>query len=213
MGAGPAKDSKVPSDITQLYEELRTEIDFLAKAEPGKPTDATAYPDPAKLSPIERRLLVRSVFSFIEALVFCTKVLALESSRAAALSRGELAMAQDEDYEISDSGEVTTRPARLRFLSNLKFAFRLLAKVEGADYQLDISGSGWQALQRALKVRDRLMHPKAVGDLQVGDDEVRDALRAFIWFEDQAVLILEKVVQALHYQLARTKRQRKEPGS
>jgi hypothetical protein len=111
-------------------------------------------------------------------------------------------LAVEEVYDLDSSGQVEKRRAKLRTISNIRFAFSLLAKANQANFTLDVSQKGWQLLQHTLKVRDRLMHPKVPGDLDVFDDEIRDALRAFIWFEEQIRSILLASVNVLQKQAA-----------
>lgn len=172
-------------DVGELFDELTAEMDLLAKVLPSEGGAYREYPDPAKLKQVERRLLVRSAFAFIEAVVFNVKSLGLVLGKNNKLSPGEIALAKEEDYELDDLGNVKIRPARLRFMSNLRFAFALAAKAAGINYQLDVGGAGWQALREALPVRDRLMHPKKAADIIVTDKEVRDALDAFKWVVKQ----------------------------
>jgi hypothetical protein len=181
---------KIESDSDDIrtfkfFGELAEEVEFLARPSPCEPGTRKIYPDPARLSPIERRLLVRSVFSFIEAVVFTLKTTTLMFKKAENLSAGEVALAKEEDYELDDSGAVKIRSARLKFRSNFRFAFALAAKVGEIDWQLNVSDAGWQALTNALPVRDRLMHPKRAADLVVSDNEIRDAMKAYEWVFDQ----------------------------
>ncbi|MET0168243.1 MAG: hypothetical protein ABW318_25045, partial [Vicinamibacterales bacterium] len=44
------------------------------------------------------------------------------------------------------------------------------------------SDNGWRQLQDALKVRDRLTHPKQGSDLVVSDDALRACHEAYTWF-------------------------------
>jgi hypothetical protein len=142
------------------------------------------YAEPTTFSAVERRLLVRSVFSFIEALIYRLKIGALLETEER-LSPGEVALAKEEDYELADSGTVQTRNARLRFLSNFRFAFCVSAKASDVEFHLDVGGDGWTALRCALSVRDRITHPKVAGDLVISDDEVRSAMKAYTWALDQ----------------------------
>ncbi len=97
----------------------------------------------------------------------------------------EIALINEEDYELDDTGAVKTRKARLRFSGNFRFAFAVAAKAAGVTYQLDVGGDGWRTLRDVVKVRDRLMHPKKSGDLDVTNSEVRDVMAAFRWVLDQ----------------------------
>lgn len=131
-------------------------------------------------SPTDRRALVRSVFAFVESMLFALKQEALHHSSI--FSPAELALLREESYELGDDGEAWIRPARLTLKRNLKFTFIAFAKAWRTRSRLDLSDAGWQNFQSALKVRDRLMHPKRIADLDVSDDEVRMVNHASVWF-------------------------------
>lgn len=190
-----------------LYRELVCEIEFLAKAHKDRSTGTTQFLDPATLSGFERRTLVRSIFSFVEALSYSVKGLAMESNNAINLSIGERLLALEEAYELSEKGEVKKRPPKLKTIPNVQFAFKLLADVEGSDWTLDTSSKGWQSLLRTSKVRDRLMHPKTLSDLTVSDNETRDAWDSFTWFQEQINNALKVIAQSLEKQLGSFKAQ------
>lgn len=189
-------------ELRAMHLELSTEIAVLAKAEPSDSDRATRFPDPAKLSQLERRLLTRSVFSYVEAMCFSLKQWALSSHRAGNLTNAERALAAEESYELADNGCPVVRTAKLRLLANIRFAFHVAAKARNVSFALDASGRGWQALQRSHGVRDRLMHPKRTSDLTVKDAEARDVLGAFIWFSAQIVSLLLEIVAANEAEIA-----------
>jgi hypothetical protein len=188
--------------MSEVYIELRQEIELLAKAKPVESNVPVKFPDPVCLSQIERRVLVKSIFSFVEAMSYSMKVFALDSSDVSRLTQEEQLLAVEQEYYLDSSGHAKIRRAKLQTLGNVRFAFAILAKAALADFSLDVSNESWQILQRALKVRDRLMHPKGPDDLSVSDDEIRDALRAFIWFEHQITLILAATINSLEKQIA-----------
>lgn len=183
-----------PGLLQSMWAELRAEIETLGNALPTKDPQGTRFPDPADLSVVQRRILVRSIAAFIEALTFSMKALALESNNADALSGEERMVALERVPELTDAGTVESRPAKLRTLSNIRYGFNLLAKVDRAEFQLDVSGEGWSHLRATLAVRDRVAHPKTLEDLNVSDHEARRALCAFIWFEGQLVVLILKVL-------------------
>jgi hypothetical protein len=51
-------------------------------------------------------------------------------------------------------------------------------------YDLDLGGKGWEAFQIAIKLRDRLMHPKRPEDLIVTDQVLESTAIGFNWFLD-----------------------------
>lgn len=180
-------------EIKELFEELSAEVDLVAKASPNESGTEKRYADPITLSAVERRLLIRSVFSFIEAIMYRVKIGAFlwDTGR---LSPGEIALIKEEDYELDDSGTVKTRRARLTLFSNFRFAFAIAAKAADVDFHVDYGGDGWRALRHALPVRDRLMHPKRTADLRVTDDEVRNAMTAFVWVVEQMTHLATQIL-------------------
>lgn len=71
---------------------------------------------------------------------------------------------------------------QLSIINNIKFAFRTYARAHMTDYELNIGNSKWDDFKKSLTVRDRLMHPKRVEDLEVSDEEMDRLQRAYDWF-------------------------------
>jgi len=131
-------------------------------------------------NPTDRRALVRSVFAFVESMLFALKQEALK--HPAIFSSSEVALLREESYELGDDGEARIRPAKLTLKRNLKFTFSSFAKAWRTRDRLELSGAGWQDFRSALRVRDRLMHPKSIADLDVSDEEIRAVNHTSVWF-------------------------------
>lgn len=183
-------------ELVAIYSILRDEIDRLAEAK-EYPDGSGEYPDPVTLNPVARRLLVRSVYSFVEAMAYRLKQDAVESAPPGALSPAEHALCVEQSYDLGANGQPETRRAKLRTLSNLRFAFDVAARAYGSSFALDVSGAEWQALQQGLAVRDRLMHPKLAADLTVTDAEIRTSMKGFHWIHKRVLALIESQVSAL----------------
>jgi hypothetical protein len=130
-----------------------------------------------------RRAYVRSVFAFIEGILHRMKRTAFHlGNTLGTLLIAEMILIDGASFDIDDKGEVVARPFFIKFLNNLKFSFRVYSKIAGSSFKLDLGGNGWRKLQEAVKVRDRLMHPKVTTDLDVTDAEVEATKKAFDWF-------------------------------
>ena len=116
----------------------------------------------------DRRALVRSVFAFVESMLFAMKQEILNTPHGFTI--GEFALLRDESYELAENGEARVKTAKLTLKSNLKFTFASWAKATETTCKLDLSDDGWQNFQAAIKVRDRLMHPKRASDLNVTEE-------------------------------------------
>ena len=137
-----------------------------------------------KLSQPERRIYVRSTFATIEAWIYVMKQMALRmhpDPKCRTISEAERTFAQEHEYRLTDSGDVETRRTKISLEANLRFGFKLLAKAGSVSSELDVSGSEWQSFRRAIKIRDRITHPKSISDLNISDEDYNDVSKGFGW--------------------------------
>lgn len=87
----------------------------------------------------------------------------------------------------SFQGEPASRRKPLPFLENARFALtrylRVIRRRGQPDRRPDFSGSGWAAFRDAVKVRNRLTHPKNLKEGRVSDADLRVVRRAVEWWE------------------------------
>jgi hypothetical protein len=134
-------------------------------------------------SQTHKRAYVRSVFAFIEGVLHRTKIETLHIGiLLGSISSYELVVLEGARLEVDDKGRVTYKPLYPAFLNNVQFTFRTFSKSIGSSFELNTTGQGWKNLRRAVKVRDRLMHPREATDLQVSDAEIEATKKAFEWF-------------------------------
>jgi hypothetical protein len=159
--------------LNALLSELTKELGAVLK---GKHKDNLSQP--------ERRMYVRSTFATIEAWIYVMKQMALRmhpDPKCPTISEAERAFAQEHEYRLTDSGDVETRRAKISLETNLRFGFKLLAKAGSIPSELNVSGSDWQSFRRAIKIRDRITHPKSVSDLNISDEDYNDVSDGFGW--------------------------------
>jgi hypothetical protein len=153
-----------------------------------------------KLSQPERRMYVRSTFAAIEAWIYVMKQMALgwhPDPNCLTISEAERLFAQEHEYRLTDSGEVETRRTKISLEANLRFGFKLLAKAGSVPSVLDVSGSEWQSLKRAIKIRDRITHPKSISDFNISDEDYNDVSVGFGWvLSSYGKLVAEIVLKA-----------------
>jgi len=71
----------------------------------------------------------------------------------------------------------------LPFGDSVKVSQRLLPKSIGASFLIDYSmDPGFKDLCATSKVRDRLMHPKHLSDIQVSENDIKAVGRGVTWF-------------------------------
>ena len=143
-----------------------------------------------------RRQYVRTVFAMIEGMVFATKQLAT-GVPGETMEPAETAMLRGVAYDLDEKGKAVTKTARLALEREVRFALRMYAKSVGLQYELDVSGRGWQALTGAKLVRDRLMHPKRAEDLDVSNAELETAKEAALWFRQEHSDLQEAMIDQI----------------
>src|SRR4030095_3272513 len=79
-------------------------------------------------------------------------------------------------------GDLQERTQFIQLKTNIQYTFKVAADTYRSSYVLD-KGSGWQAFLRAIKVRDRITHPKDPAKMAISDQEVEDVNLALNWFE------------------------------
>jgi hypothetical protein len=136
-------------------------------------------------SKFEVRQLVRSAFAYIEAVTFSVKCKAAERcmDKNIPITISERYFAAEVRYDLTDKGEIIERPAQIRLTQNIRFAFNLLARANQIEPLFDPSSKWWSCLRKAIKVRDRLMHPRMPGDLDISTDELLAVMDAKDGFE------------------------------
>lgn len=154
--------------------------------------------------PLDYRSYMRSLFALIESTMYSQKQLAKHVDTAlkatpiwsdiAGLSQLELLAIDEKTFQINDDGSVKATDSFIRFRQNFKFSFVVLGKCCGSDFRPPYDKSkGWDSLQKTLKVRDKLMHPKSVKDLDVTPTEFKDAQRASNWFAQVFQIALQSI--------------------
>lgn len=133
------------------------------------------------------RQLIRAIFSYLEALTFSVKVRSASHclERAIDLTPPERYFAADAEFDLNEKGEVIEVVAKISFARNLRFAIAMNRKANAVNQSFDASVEWWSCLKKAIKVRDRLTHPKLASDLDVSGEDIIYALRAKEGFEQE----------------------------
>jgi hypothetical protein len=146
-----------------------------------------------KKSQLARRNSVRAAFAAIEGWTWTLKLSALQLEQRGEIefSSGERALLTEASYELDNKGQVKTRPARLSLLTNIRFAVAAFAKASAVEFELLSSGEKWDAFRRAIKIRDRLVHPKSIHEFRVTDEDFLIVDDAVSWWTAEISRLLQ----------------------
>lgn len=126
------------------------------------------------------RQLIRAIFAFIEGVTFSAKASSVWRcmNKGIEITPQEQYFSVDTEYELNDRGEVVETVAKLSLARNVRFAIALNRRAHGVCVPFDASVEWWACLKEAIKIRDRLTHPKLPGDLDVSASDIIKALKA-----------------------------------
>lgn len=135
------------------------------------------------------RQFIRAIFAYIEAVTFSVKAWSAGycMENDIDITPQERYFATDTEYELNDRGEVVETVAKISLARNIRFALSMNRKAHGVSQSFDASVEWWSCMKKAIRVRDRLTHPKMPGDLDVSGDDIVDALKAKAGFESEVM--------------------------
>jgi hypothetical protein len=138
-------------------------------------------------SQTNRRAYVRAVFSSIEGIAFILRQEALNpyySGPPDHLETAEIALLMEEDYQIDSRGRAKTKQYVGPTLPLIKFSIGSFIKAYELDRQADYGGQGWEDLQAAAAIRNRITHPRSGNALEITDSEMEQIVAAYDWFNN-----------------------------
>lgn len=146
-----------------------------------------------------RRALVRAVFAYIEgsSFGFRSAALSLACIRNVSLTVAESLICREVTYALNEKGQVEERQILSPSLANLRFALAIFSKVAGAPYDFPAGDSQFESLQVAQRIRNRLMHPRRIQELEVSPEEQAIVTGALDWIREQQT----KIVAAFAFRL------------
>jgi hypothetical protein len=159
-------------------------------------------------NPFFVRTYIRTVFAFIEGAAYVMRTAAQDLLVQRASVRNwqdaqKSVLLSSRAAKILPNGRITDERMRQPFKHMLAFTIRTLAEELGEDTSKLLSDNGWQSLQDAIDIRDRLTHPKQVEEVQVSQGELQKVLKGQGWFQDVTLRLLAKHQQIV---LGRTKK-------
>lgn len=140
-----------------------------------------------------RRELVRSVAAALEGLHWnLRESVAANSFFLLRLTSIERAALEGETYQIGTKGDIRPQPAFIPLTTSTRMLFRIVKQMD-EGFEMDLGGKGWAALKKTIEVRNRLVHPKGAGGVKVSDQEMNEAIEAFVWFSAKVIATVKRL--------------------
>jgi hypothetical protein len=139
-----------------------------------------------------RRTLVRTSFATIEGLINSLNQTIMET-----FNSGFIELTGKEIEELTE--QVRTRKGDLRpkFLplgNKVSCSFAIFTRrLGGFDYSIDTTTAEWKRFESAIQVRNQLMHPRMLAEMNLGDDQISLVIDSTSWFLDTYTALQREV--------------------
>lgn len=131
------------------------------------------------------RLYVRTAVTLMETLTTEIKYHFVTDASAGyiSLSADEILLLNNKRPELKSNGEIHTRNNQAPLDYELKFIIKLANRVYGKHItEVDIGDAGFEAIKKAVEIRNLITHPKTADKLNIGFNECSMCDKALVWF-------------------------------
>lgn len=138
-----------------------------------------------------RRDLVRTSFAALEGVVWIFREHVIEAARTTyGLERNEEIALSELSYQVAENGQIYGQPRFVPLLSIVRLIARIGDRI-APNAPIDFSGSEWRRVKDAIKIRNRITHPKSGEDMVLTQTEVETSLAALFWLLEGTSNVME----------------------
>lgn len=151
----------------------------------------------AKDSQPARRDFVRSAFAAIEGWLWLYRQNIQEMvASIRGLTPLERSAFEEKSFSISDTGKLKEQERFVPLTVMFRFVVKL-AEEEFGERLIDFSSSDWQNFRHAIRIRNRITHPKTSEDLNLSKQDIELVRGALLWIFANVVTGSERTQLAL----------------
>ncbi|MBL7186402.1 MAG: hypothetical protein ISS70_08755 [Phycisphaerae bacterium] len=164
------------------YNELMSDVEI------AKELDSELYSED-----FIKRTYTRAFFALVEGVVSQLKKIALAANEQVKIFQDfEVALLNERSGFLASNGVAKESKAMLEFMPNIVFSLNYSAKALGLNYTVKKEG-GYQSMLDAIKIRDRITHPKGKSCVVIGNDEMNTLADANAWFRHEVVRLMKLI--------------------
>ncbi|GGG93354.1 hypothetical protein [Pedobacter zeae] len=132
-----------------------------------------------------RRILLKNFFAVIETYLYISREMVLVKSLIDrdndGLSWEEMSLLNQKKAGLNAKGEVIATDTYQNFIPSFRFSLSIFAKAFDSEMP-DFSDIRFNHLQKMIKRRNDLTHPKSHQDISITDEEIKMLIPMFGWF-------------------------------
>lgn len=144
-----------------------------------------------------KRDLIRTAFAAIDGIAWVFREHVVDAARTTSdLEVAEEAALSEASYQVSEHGKISRQTKYLSLVASIRLTARIAEKL-APEMTIDFSSRNWGRFQLAMKIRNRITHPKNKTDLVLSDDDVEETLGALFWVASEAERVMAAANLAL----------------
>jgi len=151
------------------------------------------------------RTVIRTAAALIEGVVYQLRLVCIAASKdyPSLYSIEEVLALKEEVVTISDNGKIKTRVSFQQIKPSLAFTFSMFSKIHGIEIEIDKLDNRWKSFISFINIRNGLMHPKSLNDLELisnddadKNDKNKECVEAVSWFMDNHQRLMRECEKA-----------------
>lgn len=96
------------------------------------------------------------------------------------LNSVELLAFDQKNYTISDNGTLRDKDNYIPTLSMFRFVSKVAHEI-APHLEIDFNVEGWGKIKTAVKIRNRITHPKNIEDFDISNDDIQNVWDGVLW--------------------------------
>ncbi len=147
-----------------------------------------------------RREIIRTLFAAIEGFAWLYREHIVEAANTMeSLEPKEKIALSELSYQVTEQGTINSQQRYISMLAAFRLITRIAARIS-PELNIRFDTGEWNQLRKAIDVRNRISHPKKRADLEIDDQDLALAQRAFLWLLDTVMSAMEVTNATLkHY--------------
>jgi hypothetical protein len=138
-----------------------------------------------------KRDLIRTGFAAIDGISWIFREHVTEAARAMSeLEPTEEAALSEISYQVNDQGRIAEQARYLPLMATIRLTARIAEKL-ASNAEIDFSGQDWTHLKEAIRIRNRITHPKCRADLILSDQDIRISIGALFWLLAEMTRVMD----------------------
>lgn len=145
-------------------------------------------------SQIMRRAYCRAIFSKIDGM---NSLLKQHAEKFGDTDEDTILLLQDKRIITNKIGNKQTVKSFRRATDDLFFALETFAWTQDCEPKINRNSEGWKNLEYAVKIRNRITHPKSKQDLIISADDLKLLDKISRWHTRQVIEIFDFIAKSL----------------